>query len=328
MRKLAVICGGLSSEYEISLRSAQTIINNFPKDFECYRVVINNEGWWYDTPESQIQVDKNDFSITLNGDKLCFDLVLVYIHGFPGEDGKLQAYFDMLGIPYLNSGALPSELSFDKWYCNQFIKHFGIPVAESFLFTTPHEHPKEMVINTLGLPLFLKPCDSGSSYGVSKVNSSSEYNKAMDYAFSEGDTVVAERFLNGREVTCGAYRTIDGVVTLPPTEIVAEGDFFDYAAKYEGKSQEITPARISNEETKLIQQYTEKIYRILRLRSLARIDFIIENGIPHLVEVNTTPGFSPASIVPQQLKCAGISITECFEQILRCEFGQWYQGKE
>jgi D-alanine-D-alanine ligase len=324
MREIAVLCGGLSSEFEISLRSAQTIINNFPKEYRCHKIVINKEGWWYDNPQKGIKIDKNDFTVILDTGKLHFDLALIYIHGFPGEDGKLQAYFDMIGIPYLNSGALASELSFDKWYCNQFIKHFGIPVAESFLFNRPDEHPKEMVVNTLGLPLFIKPCDSGSSFGVSRVNNIADYEKAMQYAFSEGDTVVAERLLNGREVTCGAFRTNEGIITLPPTEIISESEFFDYAAKYEGKSQEITPARITPEEMRLVQQYTKKIYGLLRLKSLARIDFIIENGIPHLVEVNTTPGFSPASIVPQQLACAGISITSCFDQILRCEFPQWY----
>lgn len=324
MRNIAVICGGLSSEYEISLRSAQTIINHFPKEYKCHRIVINQNGWWYDSPESGIKIDKNDFSARIDNHFLTFDLALIYIHGFPGEDGKLQAYFDMIGLPYLNSSPLSSELSFDKWFCNQFIKHFGIPVADSFLFNHPHDHPREMVVNTLGLPLFIKPTDSGSSYGVSRVNTIDDYNKAMDYAFSEGETVVAERFLNGKEVTCGAYKTNQGIITLPPTEIVAESEFFDFAAKYEGKSQEITPARISDEETRLVKQYTEKIYRILRLKSLARIDFIIENGQPFLVEVNTTPGFSPASLVPQQLACAGISITDCFDQILRCEFGQWY----
>jgi D-alanine-D-alanine ligase len=328
MRNIAVLCGGLSSEHEISLRSAQTIINHFPMEYRCHRIVLNEAGWWYDAPEKNTPIDKNDFSVVVDAQKLVFDLALIYIHGFPGEDGKLQAYFDMLHIPYLNSGALASELSFDKWFCNQFIKHFGIPVAESFLFTEPHEHPRDMVINTLGLPLFIKPCDSGSSYGVSRVNSMADYDKAMAYAFSEGQTVVAERFLNGKEVTCGAYKTKNGIITLPPTEIVSEGEFFDFAAKYEGKSKEITPARITQQETHLIQQYTEKIYRILRLKSLARVDFIIENGQPFLVEVNTTPGFSPASIVPQQLACAGISITDCFDQILRCEFGHWYQGTE
>lgn len=325
MRNVAIICGGLSSEYEISLKSAQTIIDHFPKNYKCHKIVINKEGWWYGEPENQIAVDKNDFSTNVSGEKLQFDMALIYIHGFPGEDGKMQAYFDMMGIPYLNSNALASELSFDKWFCNQFIKQFQIPVAESFLYIQPNDHKKENVIQTLGLPLFIKPCDSGSSFGVSKVRNAEEFDKALSYAFEEGESVVAERFLNGREVTCGAYKNLDGVVTLPPTEIVSDNDFFDFAAKYEGKSQEITPAQISQNETDLIQSYTKKIYQILRLRSLARIDFIIVDGQPHLVEVNTTPGFSSASIVPQQLKCAGISITDCFDEILKCEFPEWYK---
>jgi D-alanine-D-alanine ligase len=324
MRNVAIICGGLSSEYEISLKSAQTIINHFPADYRCHKIIMNADGWWLGEPADAIGIDKNDFSAHVDGKKLNFDLALVYIHGFPGEDGKMQAYLDMLGIPYLNSNSLASELSFDKWFCNQFIKHFGIPVAESFLYLNPNDHKKEDVIAALGLPLFIKPCDSGSSYGVSKVNSENDFDKALQYAFEEGESVVAEKFLNGKEVTCGAYRNLSGVVTLPPTEIVTDNDFFDFSAKYEGKSQEITPARITEKETQLIQEYTEKIYRILRLRSLARVDFIIVNDQPHLVEVNTTPGFSPASIVPQQLKCAGISITDCFDEILRCEFGEWY----
>jgi D-alanine-D-alanine ligase len=324
MRNVAIICGGLSSEYEISLKSAQTIINHFPAEYQCHKIIMNADGWWLGEPAENISIDKNDFSAHVDGQKLTFDLALVYIHGFPGEDGKMQAYFDMLGIPYLNSSALSSELSFDKWFCNQFIKHFGIPVAESFLYLTPKDHKKEDVITALGLPLFIKPCDSGSSFGVSKVNLAEDFDKALQYAFEEGETVVAEKFLNGKEVTCGAYRNLSGVVTLPPTEIVTENDFFDFSAKYEGKSREITPAQISDSETALVQEYTAKIYRILRLRSLARVDFIIVDGQPHLVEVNTTPGFSPASIVPQQLKCAGISITDCFDEILRCEFGEWY----
>jgi D-alanine-D-alanine ligase len=325
MRNIAIICGGLSSEYEISLKSAQTIIDNFPKNYNCYKIIVNNDGWWLGEPAKKCPIDKNDFTATSEGVKLLFDLALVYIHGFPGEDGKIQAYLDMLGIPYLNSNALSSELSFDKWFCNQFIKHFGIPVADSYLYLDPNDHKKEQVIEALGLPLFIKPCDSGSSYGVSKVKNIDEFDLALKYAFEEGETVVAEKFLNGKEVTCGAYKTVNGVITLPPTEIVTENDFFDFSAKYEGKSQEITPARISAKETELIQAYTFKIYKILRLRSLARVDFIIVDGEPHLVEVNTTPGFSSASIVPQQLKCAGISITDCFDDILKCEFPEWYK---
>jgi len=325
MRNVAVFCGGLSSEYEISLKSAQTIINHFPKEYRCHKIIINTSGWWYGDPNDAVPIDKNDFTALLNGKPLHFDMAIIYIHGFPGEDGKVQAYLDMLNIRYLNTNALSSELSFDKWYCNQFLKHFDIPVAESFLFLQPNDHKKEDVIKALGLPLFIKPCDSGSSFGVSKVQNIDAYDQAMIYAFEEGETVVAEKFLNGREVTCGAYRNLKGIVTLPTTEIITEHDFFDFAAKYEGKSQEITPAQISDYENQLVQSLTEKIYKLLRLKSIARVDYILVNGQPHLIEVNTIPGFSSASLVPQQLACAGIEITQCFDEIMRCEFKDWYQ---
>jgi len=317
---VAVICGGLSSEYEISIKSAQTIIDNFPKQHRCHRIVMNPAGWWYNTPEDGLPIDKNDFTVHVNGTKLHFDLALIYIHGFPGEDGKVQAYLDMLGVPYLNSNALSSELAFDKWFCNQFVKPFGIPVPESFLFLQANDHSQEEVIAKLGLPLFIKPCDSGSSFGVSKVNETNDYEAAMTYAFAEGKSVVAEQFVNGVEVTCGVYRSKAGIITLPTTEIVSDGEFFDYAAKYEGKSREITPARISKELTEKIQQYTAKVYQILRLRSIARIDFIIENDKPYMIEVNCTPGFSPASIVPQQIATSGRTIEQCWQEILDFEF--------
>lgn len=317
---VAVICGGLSSEYEISIKSAQTIINHFPKQHHCHCIIMNADGWWYNAPEDELPIDKNDFSVPLSEGPLKFDLALIYIHGFPGEDGKMQAYFDMLGIPYLNTNALSSELAFDKWFCNQFLKSFDIPVPDSFLFLSPNDHEPLDVIQKLGLPLFIKPCDSGSSYGVSKVHGLGDYDEAISYAFKEGKSVVAEKFVNGTEVTCGVYQSVAGIITLPPTEIVSEGDFFDFSAKYEGKSQEITPARISDALTNQIQAYTAKIYQLLRLRSIARIDFIIENNQPYLIEVNCTPGFSAASIVPQQIAASGRTISQCWEDILAYEF--------
>jgi D-alanine-D-alanine ligase len=324
MRQVAIICGGLSSEFDISMKSATTILSNFPKNYTCHRVVLNEQGWWLSSEEGMERVDLNDFSVLYQGKRLTFDLAITYIHGYPGEDGKVQAYLDMMNIPYLNSNPLASELSFDKWFCNQFLKNFGIPVAESVLYLNKYEHTTKEVIAQLGLPCFVKPTDSGSSYGVTMVKREEDFDAALDYAFSEGDSVVVESYLKGKEVTCGVYRSPVGIVTLPPTEIVAEGDYFDFAAKYEGKSQEITPARISASELERIHAFTKQIYSTLRLRSLARIDFILVEGQPHLVEVNTTPGFSPASIVPQQLKCAGIAIEDCFDQILRAEFPDWY----
>jgi D-alanine-D-alanine ligase len=324
MRHVAIIYGGLSSEFEISLKSATTILANFPKTYQCHRIILNEEGWWLSSSEGLERVDLNDFSVSYENKRLTFDLALVYIHGYPGEDGKVQAYLDMMNVPYLNSNPLSSELSFDKWFCNQFLKNFGIPVADSVLYLQKNQHETKEVLGKLGLPCFVKPTDSGSSYGVTMVKREEDFDAALDYAFSEGDSVVVESYLKGKEVTCGVYRSPEGIVALPPTEIVAEGDYFDFAAKYEGKSQEITPARISEKELERIHAYTKQIYSTLRLRSLARIDFIIVDGQPHLVEVNTTPGFSPASIVPQQLKCAGISIEACFDQILRAEFPEWH----
>ena len=222
-------------------------------------------------------------------------------------------------IPYLNAGPLASSLSFDKWYCNQFLRAFDIPVAKSIFLTSIHEKTADEIINTLGLPIFVKPSDSGSSYGISKVKHLSELDQALKSAFQEGKTVVLESFLDGTEVTCGVYQTKDGIQALPLTEIASENEFFDYEAKYNGKSQEITPARISKEIAVKVQERAKKIYQLLQLRSISRIDFMIVGDEPHVIEVNTTPGFSPASIVPQMLSVAKISIETFWKSIVEFE---------
>lgn len=249
------------------------------------------------------------------------DAALIYTHGDPGENGKIQAYLDMLQIPYVNSGVLGSALSFDKWYCNQFLKGFGFAVAQSELFQRGASIDSQKLISKLGLPLFVKPSDSGSSYGISKVKTLEQLQPAFDAAFQEGRSVVAEAFLDGVEVTCGVYRNQNEIVALPLTEIVSETEFFDYAAKYDGKSKEITPARIAETVGVEVQQQAKKIYELLGLRSIARIDFMIVADKPHIIEVNTTPGFSPASIVPQMLSCAEISIQDFWTEIIRVELG-------
>jgi D-alanine-D-alanine ligase len=222
-------------------------------------------------------------------------------------------------IPYLNAGPLASSLSFDKWFCNQFLRAFEIPVAKSIFLSHIDELTHSEIIEVLGLPIFVKPSDSGSSYGISKVKHASELDQALKSAFQEGRTVVLESFLDGTEVTCGVYQTKDGLQALPLTEIASENEFFDYDAKYNGKSQEITPARISEEITLKVQERAKKIYQLLQLRSISRIDFMIVGNEPHVIEVNTTPGFSPASIVPQMLACAGISIESFWESIVSFE---------
>jgi D-alanine-D-alanine ligase len=319
MKRIGLFCGGFSSEYAISILSANTIQANFPKTHEVVKIIVSKEQWLVEFQGTSVPFDLNTCQFTHAGIPHKIDIGLVYIHGNPGENGKIQAFLDMHEIPYLNAGPLASSLSFDKWYCNQFLRAFDIPVAKSIFLTDIHEKSADEIINTLGLPIFVKPSDSGSSYGISKVKHVSELDQALKSAFNEGKTVVLESFLDGTEVTCGVYQTTSGIQALPLTEIASENEFFDYDAKYNGKSQEITPARISNEMSIKVQERAKKIYQLLQLRSISRIDFMIVGDEPHVIEVNTTPGFSPASIVPQMLACAGISIASFWESIVEFE---------
>lgn len=319
MKRIGLFCGGFSSEYAISILSANTIQANFPKTYEVVKIVVSKEQWLVEFQGTTVPFDLNTCQFIHEEIPHKIDIGLVYIHGNPGENGKIQAFLDMHEIPYLNAGPLASSLSFDKWYCNQFLRAFDIPVAKSIFLMDIHEKSADEIINTLGLPIFVKPSDSGSSYGISKVKHVSELDEALKSAFTEGKTVVLESFLDGTEVTCGVYQTTTGIQALPLTEIASENEFFDYDAKYNGKSQEITPARISNEMSIKVQERAKKIYQLLQLRSISRIDFMIVGDEPHVIEVNTTPGFSPASIVPQMLACAGISITSFWESIVEFE---------
>jgi D-alanine-D-alanine ligase len=315
MKTVGIFCGGFSSEFDISIKSAQTIQDNFPTQFRVVKIIVSKKNW-----KAEIQNELVDFDIqTMSFLDIKLDLAIVYVHGDPGENGKIQALLDMKGIPYLNSGVLASALSFDKWFCNQFLKSFGIPVAKSLLFTSKEHISVQKIIQELGLPVFVKPADSGSSYGISKVKTEDEMIPAIDAAFAEGKTVVIEAFLKGTEVTCGVYRKKDGVVALPLTEIASENEFFDYAAKYLGKSQEITPARVSEQIKEKIQARAKRIYELMQLRSVARIDFMVVKDEPYVIEVNTTPGFSPASIVPQMLACAEISISDFWKDVIEVE---------
>lgn len=318
MKRLGIICGGFSSEYEISLKSANTILHNFPEGYDVFLIVLNKSGWKAIYQEIEYDFDIRTMSFQAN-EKVKIDAAIVYVHGDPGENGKIQALLELQNIPYVNSGPLPSSLSFDKWYCNQFLKGFNIPVAKSLFLRSKEEFSNQQIIADLGLPLFVKPSDSGSSYGISKVKVESELLNALNLAFNEGRTVVIESFLDGIEVTCGVYRKKEGVYALPLTEIATENEFFDYAAKYQGKSQEITPARVSDTTRDKVQEIAKYVYDLLQLRSIARIDFMVVNDIPHVIEVNTTPGFSPASIVPQMIKCDGGTIQQFWKDILDVE---------
>ncbi len=319
MKKIGILCGGYSSEYEISVKSATTILNNFPTNYDAFLILVEKDKWTVKYNNEEFDFNPWTLSFKNNNAEIIIDAGIIYIHGNPGENGKIQALFEMKGIPCINSGSLASALSFDKWYCNQFLKSFGISVAKSILLTSHSEINEDEIIDSLGLPCFVKPSDSGSSYGISKVKSKEELNPALEKAFKEGRTVVIESFLSGTEVTCGAYQSKKGIHTLPITEIVSENDFFDFEAKYHGKSEEIIPARISQNEEIKIEALTKKIYNLLGLKSVARIDFMLVESEPFVIEVNTTPGFSPASIVPRMLNHKGQSITDFWNEIVEFE---------
>lgn len=316
MKNLAIISGGFSSEIIIARKSAKNIFNSIDTSkYSPHIVEITEEGWYYGTEKIAV-IDKNDFSAMVNGEKLNFDLVFITIHGTPGEDGKLQGYFDAIGMPYVNSNVYASSLSFNKWACNMFLQNFGVKIAKSVFLRKNDPVHIEMISRRLGFPCFVKPNDAGSSFGVTKVKEASQLEDAIKHAFTEGKEIVIESAMMGTEVTCGAFKTRQGIFPLPPTEIVSDGDFFDFDAKYEGKSQEITPARISEKETMEVQKMTLLIYQILGLSGIARADFILQNGVPYLIEVNTTPGMSDASLIPQQVAAAGLELKQVFTDIL------------
>lgn len=320
MKQVGIICGGFSSEYEISVKSATTIRDNFPDGYAVYLVHMSKNGWQIEVDGQLHDFDSVNFQATVDGETIKIDLAIVYIHGNPGENGKIQAYLEMIDIPYVNSGPLASELSFDKWFCNQFLKGFGIKVADSIYLRSKRERVDEAaIVKQLRLPVFVKPCDSGSSYGIARVDKQEDLTPAIDAAFNEGRTVVLEAFLKGTEVTCAVYRSEKGLVTLPLTEIVSKNAFFDYEAKYNGLSDEITPARISDELALKIQEVSKEIYDLMQLRSIARIDFMLVEDVPYVIEVNTTPGFSAASLVPQMIAVAGKTISEFWSEILAVE---------
>lgn len=321
-KNIAIVAGGYSSEYVVSLRSAQGIHSFINKErYNLYIVLVTHEEWKVQLPdESWTPIDKNDFSFTEGGEKKHFDFCYITIHGTPGEDGRLQGYFDMIGMPYSSCSMMVSALTFNKYICNQYLRHFGVHVADSIHLFQGDQITDEEVIARLGLPIFVKPNDGGSSFGVTKVKTKEAIQPAIEKAFSEGREVVLERFIAGTEVTCGCYKTTHKEVVFPLTEVVTSNEFFDYDAKYNGQVDEITPARLSEELTKKIQQETSRIYDILGAKGIIRIDYIITaEGTPMLLEINTTPGMTATSFIPQQVRAAGLAIEEVMTDIIEDE---------
>jgi len=314
MLKVAVVAGGYSDESVISLKSCELIYANLnPEKYDRTRVRILNDGWYAEIDEVKYPINKGDFSFEKDGEKINFDVVFNTIHGTPGEDGFLQAYFEMIGLPYNGCPFYQSALTFNKKDCIAVLSKYGIPHAQSVYINKGDNYSVEEIINKVGLPCFVKPNRSGSSLGISKVYKAEDFEAAMEKAFHEDKEVLIESFLDGIEVSVGVLNFKGETTVLGITEIVSHTDFFDYDAKYNGLSDEITPARLTAEVEERVRTISAKAYKCLNMSGFSRSEYIIVNGEPHFIEMNTLPGFSPASIFPQQATYAGIPLTELMD---------------
>ncbi len=318
MKTIAIVAGGDSSESDVSLKSANEAGKVLTSRYIIYIIMIKGTNWyWEDQKGRYHNIDKNDFSLVTDEYRIHFDAVFIAIHGTPGENGLLQGYFDMMAIPYSSCGAFSSALTFNKQACKLFLKEYRIPMADAVLIR------KEDVINThdiikqLGLPCFVKPNTSGSSFGVSKVKVSDDLVTAIEVAFKESHEVLIEAFMNGREVACGVVKTKDKTIVLPVTEIICQNEFFDYDAKYtSGKTREITPAELDTEVTNEIHRLSSLIYDLLGCSGIVRVDFIIIGEKPYFLEINTVPGMTEESLIPKQAKAAGISLEDLYSMVI------------
>lgn len=312
--KVAVVMGGYSGECEVSLRSGQLILTHLDRNkYEVFEVHILKEGWFLIEGENRFPINRGDFSVEKNGETLHFNVIVNIIHGTPGEDGQLQAYWKLLRIPYTGCDFYQSALTFNKRDTLSVLAKFNIPKAKSVYTSKKETIDKKAIISELGLPLFVKANQSGSSLGVSKVNNPEDFEKALHTAFEVDENILIESFLNGREFSVGVLKLNGKTTVLGITEIIPENDFFDYEAKYLGKSKEITPAQVDAEiEQKLIQT-TAKVYDILGMTGFSRVDFIVMNGEPYFIEINTNPGLSPQSIFPQQVAYRELNFSDLLD---------------
>ncbi len=318
MKNVAIIMGGYSSEYKISLTSGNVVYSFLDRSkFAPYRIHIFKDKWVYVTDEAiEYPIDKADFSVTVDRKKVTFDVVFNAIHGTPGEDGLLQAYFELLGIPQTSCDYYQAALTFNKRDLLSVLKPYGIKTATSYYLNQGDAIQEDQIIDKVGLPCFVKPNKSGSSFGISKVKTPEELIPAIANAFKEDNEIIIESFLDGMEVSVGVINYYGKTMVLPITEIVSENDFFDYEAKYLGKSSEITPARISNDLKIKIETVAKKVYEILKMKGFSRSEFILVDGEPYMLEMNTIPGLTTESILPQQAREAGISLADLFENAI------------
>ena len=319
-KNIALVTGGFSGEAAISYKSATTIDSHLDREkFNVYKIDINPDGWFYESADgTKSEINKNDFSILTTNGTIKFDAVFIGMHGTPGEDGKLQGYFDTLKIPYTSCDAASSAITFNKRYTVAVAAMAGIHVSRSYHLFKHTAVPLQQIIDGLSFPVFVKPNNGGSSIGMSKVYESKELEGAIQKAFKEDDQVLVEQMIKGREFTIGVFKTKGNIVALPITEVISKKDFFDYEAKYQGASTEVTPAELDEAAADKIRDTAKKIYAVFNCRGVVRIDFILEesSGYPYMLEINTIPGQSDASIVPQQVKAMGWSLKEFYTKLV------------
>ncbi len=326
-RTIAIVCGGDSSEHDVSMHSAQGLYSFFDKErYDIYIVDVKGIDWHVELEDgTSAPIDKNDFSFIENGKHIEFDYAYITIHGAPGENGIMQGYFDLIHLPYSTSSVLVEALTFDKYVLNNYLRGFGVNVADSILLRRGEEYNEEEIEKRLGMPCFVKPAADGSSFGVSKVKNIDQLAPALRVAFMESDEVMIEGFLDGTEISQGVYKTKDKSIVFPATEVVTSNEFFDYNAKYNGQVQEITPARINPDTAKRVAAETSRIYDILHANGIIRIDYIISkdkegNDVINMLEINTTPGMTATSFIPQQVRAAGLDIKEVLSEIVENQF--------
>ncbi len=325
MKNIAIVCGGYSGEYAISISSAQVVANNLDKSrYRSFLVVITRDRWYYENPDGEkLEINRQDFSLALSdGSKVIFDGIFNAIHGTPGEDGKLLGYFDMLNLPYTSCSADVSALTFNKFLCNKFIDAYGINLAKSMSFIQGETIDQEEVIKLLGLPLFVKPACSGSSVGISKVKTAEALSAAIDMAYKEDQRIIIEEFLDGREMACGVIMKKDELLVFPLTEIISKKEFFDYEAKYtKGMADEITPPQNLDPRAEIdIKALSAFLYKQLNCKGFIRVDFMLTDRGIYFIEINTVPGISDASILPQQARAMGMEIEELFSIVTDAMF--------
>ncbi|HRP89763.1 MAG TPA: D-alanine--D-alanine ligase [Edaphocola sp.] len=319
-KNIALVAGGYSGEYVISINSANTIEKHLDKEkYNVYKIIITQDSWYHEHNGNKIEVDKNDFSLLINNSKINFEGVFIAIHGTPGEDGKLQSYFDMQQLPYTTCNAIVSALTFNKGFCNKVVNSFNIvKIARSLAIYKDNNNTLEKILSQVNLPVFVKPNEGGSSIATTKVTRVEDLQNAIDAVFEVDSQALIEEFIEGRELTIGVYRIGQEIFALPSTEIISKNDFFDYAAKYNNESDEITPAQIPDSLRIELEEKAKQIFFALNCKGFVRIDFIWHktSGNLYFLEVNTMPGQSEQSLIPQQLRAAGISLATFYNQML------------